>query len=294
MRSDRGERLPVWPEWCYLPLAGANAVVSGGGDRLGADDLAKVLDVSALAALAAWRMTKGLYRFDPDILGTLWDTPLTGDLPTDLLLRLAEWCVYVQTQGRAVMDKTLHGFYAHLEADPQGGRRELRLLLDYDAGLSPLPIHLVGSLAEGLEQTTREAELQAAQAGLDIGALRAQFDHHPGGRWAAEAAPLVSLLLYLCSDRPDLVGPGTPGNPQPRKIKGGPKLFAAPGVKTWDVAYRLGAAFRQAHFHTFLSGLRSGPRTRTLRWLPPVAVGFDPDGYAELPAVVRPVRGGRG
>ena len=108
-------------------------------------------------------------------------------------------------------------------------------------------------------------------------------------------------------------GPGEPGNPRPKKIKGGPKLFAAPGVRTWDVAYRLGAAFRQAraevsgegvgeggrtvrphwrnaHWHTFLSGSRSGPQTRTLKWLPPITVKFEPDEDAAPPAVVRQVR----
>jgi len=30
-REDRD--LPDWPEWCYCPLAGAYAVVSGGGSN---------------------------------------------------------------------------------------------------------------------------------------------------------------------------------------------------------------------------------------------------------------------
>ena len=45
-------------------------------------------------------------------------------------------------------------------------------LLDYEAGLSPLPIHLVGTLEQGLKQMTYEAELQAAQQGQDVNALR--------------------------------------------------------------------------------------------------------------------------
>lgn len=116
-------------------------------------------------------------------------------------------------------------------------------------------------------------------------------------------------MLYLCSERPDVGGLGTPGNPRPKKIKGGPKLFAAPGVRTWDVAYRLGAAFRQAraeasgeggrtvkphwrnaHWHTILSGPRSGPQTRTLKWLPPISVNFDPEAGGAPPAVARRVR----
>lgn len=314
MRANRGQGLPNWPDWCYVPFAGAYAVVSGGGDSRVAPE--KGMDIARLAALAAWRMTKGVYRFDHDIFEALWRTPLTGDLPSELLLRLPEWCVYIETQGRSVMGSPLHGFYAHLEHDANDNRRELRLLLDYEAGLSPLPIHLVGTLQQGLEQMTHEAELQAALQGNDVVALRAQLGYgvQTNSEWARAASPLVSLLLYLCSERPDIGGPQQPSNPRPKRVKGGERLFASPSIRTWDVAYRLGAAFRQAraegsasgeggtgrsvrphvrraHFHTFLSGPRSGPQTRTLRWLPPIPVKFNP--AEELPAVVRKVREGR-
>ena len=310
MRERRDVGLPEWPEWCYVPMAGAYAVVSGGGEkRIGPGELSRVQDVASLAALAAWRMTKGVYRFDADILAALWDTPLTGELPSELLLRLPEWCVYVEAP-RTVMGAPLYGFYAHVEQDANDGRRELRLLLDYEDGLSPLPIHLVGTLEQGLKQMTYEAELQAAQQGQDVNALRAQFGHDEAQnlRWAEQVAPLVSLLLYLCSERPDIAGKGAPGNPEPKRVKGGPRLFAAPGVKTWDVAYRLGAAFRRAggelgqatgeggrtvrahvrkaHWHTFLSGPRAGLRQRALRWLPPTPVAF---GDEDVPAVIRRV-----
>lgn len=318
MRADRGTSLPDWPEWCYVPLAGAYAVVSGGGDNRVAPE--RGADIGRLAALAAWRMTKGVYRFDEDILAELWGTPLTGELPSELLLRLPEWCVYIETGGREVMGAALHGFYAHLESDANDGRRELRLLLDYEAGLLPQPVHLVGTLEQGLEQTAHETELQAALQGHDVNTLRAQLGHtaSTNRQWAEATAPLISLLLYLCSERPDIGSHGRskgagarepmPGNPQPKRVKGGERLFAAAGVRTWDVAYRLGAAFRQAratqvgveggagrtvrphvrkaHYHLYWTGQR-GRQTSVLRWLPPITVKFDPE--AELPVVVRKV-----
>ena len=306
MRSRRGDDLPEWPEWVYVPVAGAYAIVSGGGSNR--VPLERVGDVAALSALGAWRMTKGTYRFDADIMGALWDTPLTGDLPAELLHRLPEWCVYIDV-GREVMGAPLHGFYAHLEEDANDRRRELRLLLDYETGLSPLPIHLVGTLAEGLTTLTHEAELQAALRGRDINVLRARLGYEPGhdAHWAGAVAPLVSLLLYLCSERPDITGDGKPGNPQPKRVKGGERVFASPGVKAWDVAYRLGAAFRQAraaqdeggeatgrtvrahvrraHYHLYRTG--KGRQQSVLKWLPPIPVAF---GDEELPAVVRRVK----
>lgn len=49
-REMRGKDFTDWPEWCFCPLAGAYAVVSGGGDnRLNPDT---VVDVSRVGALA--------------------------------------------------------------------------------------------------------------------------------------------------------------------------------------------------------------------------------------------------
>lgn len=316
MRAARGAELPDWPDWCYLPLSGAYAVVSDGGD---APPLARMADVAALGALGAWRMTKGIYRYDPDIQGALWGTPVTGELPGELLLRLPEWCVYIELAGREVLGERVHGFFAHLESDANDGRRELRLLLDTDAGLWPLPVHLGGTLEAGLAAVWSEAAVQAARHAARGFDLPARLIGDAADRAAGlerdlpgAIAPLVSLVLYLCSERPDIRGAGVPGNPAPKRVKGGERVFAAPGVRTWDVAVRLGEAYRRAnrevtpsegtgtraaprphvraaHWHTYRTG--KGRAERTLRWLAPVAVGVrDPDA---VPVVVRRVRGGQ-
>ena len=61
-RSDRGKsRVPDWPSWCFLPMAGWYSIVSACAqkDKL---PLELVWDVSRLAALGAWRITQGIYR----------------------------------------------------------------------------------------------------------------------------------------------------------------------------------------------------------------------------------------
>lgn len=124
-RKDLGD----WPAWCYCPLAGAYAVVSGGGDQVVPPG--RGLDVGVVGALAAWRATQGVYRIDPDLLPALWDTPVSGALPDDLLFRLPEWCVYVETShAPTIAGERLAGFFAHLEYDANGARAELRVLLD--------------------------------------------------------------------------------------------------------------------------------------------------------------------
>lgn len=110
-RQDR-EALGGWPEYVYCPLAGAYAVVSGGGNRRVAPE--KAPDIARVGALAAWRPTKQIYRFDPTLYDALWHSPLAGALPCELLRRMPAWCVYIEG-GEAALQHGLHGFFAHLE-----------------------------------------------------------------------------------------------------------------------------------------------------------------------------------
>ncbi len=311
-RAGRGPGFD-WPDWCYLPLAGAYATVSNGGPaRLSLDQIG---DVSRLGALSAWRMTQGIYRFDPAVYSAVIDTPVGGDLPCSILMQLPEWCVYIETPGMALSSGRLHGFWAHLEQDANTKAAELRLLLDQDEGLSPVPLHMgQWSLSEAIARAVDLATVHSLELGVPMSAGDARKE------WRSWAEPLLSLLLYLCSSAGDIRGRGVPGNPVPTKTRrGGVKLFAADGPKTWDVGVRMGAALREAyqvaqtqgdgdgtsprghvrraHWH----GFRSGPRLRDdgseipadqrkfdLRWLPPIAVNL-PDIDA-LPATIRPVK----
>lgn len=290
-RVDRGRDLPDWPEWCFCPLAGAYAIVSGGGDNRLGPELAG--DVGRLGALAAWRMTQGIYRFDPVLYDALVKTPISGDLPAELLYRLPEWCVYIETPGLGCM-----GVFVHLEHDGNTGRAELRLLVDDDRGLTPYPLHLgEWPLSEAVERAVAESRRQAVASGNTIAAVG--LSSAGVIESVADAvAPIVSMVLYLCSEQPDI--DGQPMNPQPKRTRHGWRLFPADNPRTWDVGVRLGAALRNAalqqdtgkpaaitgpgrtrprahvrvaHWHTYLTG--QGRINRVLRWIPPVPVNVD-------------------
>lgn len=297
-RAGRGRDLPAWADWCFCPLAGAYAIVSGGGpNRLSALD--QIADVSAIGALAAWRPTQGVYRYDNNVLTSLWATPLEGRLPDELFYRLPEWCVYVEAGGQVCLDGELYGFFAHMEWDANSGHPELRLLLDMESGLIPIPIHLGGGagIREALEATVFAARRHAADAGINASGLKMAW-----AQAGADAiAPLLSLLLYLCSQEPEIASarhPGeSPGNPAPKKIKGG-KIITPPasGPHLWRVGGNIGDQLRaasvavrrsderqtprphirRAHWHTYRVGARASYHLE-LRWVAPTLVSAKGD-----------------
>ena len=305
-----------WPTWCYLPIARWYAIAQQYWPN-GEPTVENIADVGRLAALGAWRVTQGIYRFDPDLYAALIATPLTGDLPDALLYRLPSWCVYMETPGLSFAGYPLLGVYAHLEQDARDGRSELRLLMDSDTELHlfPQPLRLGhGSLLASVQATIDFARQTAERRYPD---KLAAFDHAQPEQDAADLAPILSLLLYLCADEADYERPTRIKTARPKAL-GGKRIVIVPeNARYWDVGARIGAAlrkarqdadvstepagteptgherqrprphWRRAHWHMFWTGPLDGERTHRLKWLPPIAVGID--GHA-LPAAIHPVR----
>ena len=310
-RAGRGRDLPGWPDWCYLPLAGAYAIATGGRD----DVMPQGVDVAVIGALAAWRATQGVYRLHDELLDAVWETPV-DQMPAEVLYQLPEWCVYVETPGRAI-----DGFYAHLERDARDGRPELRLLLDAQGYLTPIPLHLTRpTLDECLAAAIEEARTQGERHGLlypDSSAL------DPGAiirDTLPILRPILSVILYICAaagERDIADGKGStrqPTRPGPVKTKRGLREFAPQAATAWNVGWRMGAALgaarrahdetadlqaaggthasprphiRRAHFHSFWSGPMDGERKLAVRWLPPIPVRLD---VGEIVPTVRTVQ----
>lgn len=318
---------PDWPRHVYLPLEHAGTIAAILLQAQGRVPTPATIAPLAcrISALSAWRMTQGIYRYDPALYAALVETPIEGDLPAHTLQRLPEWCVYVETPDMLAPTGAgparLHGVYAWLDRPLSSGHDILVLTLDAEGcALTPTHIPLVGSLQQACAQTL--AEWRDAYA-------RGNADRPPPPDWAEQMQrlmpPILSLLLYLCSEAPDLTRrgrPAAPANPVPvRTRRHGWRLFPAAGPVEWDVGVRIGAALRaayqreqtgqpaapsgrhvrphvrRAHWHTILSGPRkredgteipATERRRELRWMPPIPVAIDD--YDTLPATVRPVR----
>ena len=296
--------LPDWPDWCYVPVSGAHAVVSGGvNNRVPVNN---VPDIPRVAALGPWRVTKGVYRFHEEVARPLWESPLPGKLPTDVLQRLPEWCVYIELPEGFLADT--HGFFAHLEWDASDGHEELRLLFDVAVEdrevLLPLQIHLGHDLETGLRAMEEYALRTLREVGtINVDSLKGDLPTR--FTYLENISGCISLLLYLISARDtdlrDAKGTDAkPDNPTPKKTKKGLRLFPPTGPKVWEAGYRLGSFLakakseggggsgdgaeravtphiRRAHWHTYWTGPRKDPdrRAAVVKWLPPIRVGVD-------------------
>jgi hypothetical protein len=109
-------------------------------------------DLVAVAMLAAWRTTQGICVFNSDVQRDIWHTPVSGDIPSDVLFHLPEWCCFVSAPGRVFEEQVL-GFLVSLNSDSEGLPPELWLLAVYkeeDQGVEPLCLTLVGSFSDAI------------------------------------------------------------------------------------------------------------------------------------------------
>lgn len=245
--------------------------------------LARTLDIARVAALAAWRSTQGVYRFDATLLHELLATPLDGALPTEHLQRLPEWCIYVELGLSGIC-----GFFAHLEYDLKAQKPELMLLVDCPESLVPVAIRLDGTLNQALSSFVSHAEhAKAARGPASVGEV------------AHMVAPLVSVLLYLCAADAEMRPTRDPKRTHaPASVKRGKDgeayLPPAKRPEVWETGFNLGPALRDATARTGAEGPEQGPRGHIrrahwhsywrgsgderqleIRWLPPIAVKLE-------------------
>jgi hypothetical protein len=236
--------LADWPDWCWLPMAGAVAVVTSAHGP--------PADIARVAALAAWRLGRGVYVLDEDVAVDAVATAHQSEtIPADQILNgLPEFCCYLvlpEVPGRhpaaAVPPK---GLYVHLEADATTGRPELRLLLDQDGsweGLVSVIIYLdratlTTSAADVLAQARTSA---AGVAGTDLRAIPAAYTADPaqGLMWALGylAWPAVLALTEPTVHIVGLERPGErPQRARPVPVEAGrPQWRAAPEPRRWRV-----------------------------------------------------------
>ncbi len=286
-----------WPDWCFLPMDGWIAIARAGHEN--EPLIATTLRAAQISAPVTWSLTKGIFEFDPEVYTELMSSEFTGKLPSEVLLRLPYWCVYIKTPLLDDSGIEVEGFFAMLEFDYRRRWHELRLFLDKKDGspLAPFVMYL-GDLAidEALSRMLQQARWQMEKNKFDVSEERVEREFSSISSWVRRLLPLV---LYLCTDEPEVESPDVPDwqpqSPGLKKIRGEMRLMPSRKVHHFMVGRKTGDALRaarkqvhshdgrgvtphirRAHWHGFWTGPRKGPQAAdqkfVLRWLPPIFV----------------------
>lgn len=335
LRRELAERYE-WPSWCWLPMA--PVIVSALDStydlfKQKMNDVASFVNflssVVDIYVLSAWRVGQGIYRFDPDLYQALLRSDIDSSIPTNVLFRLPEYGIYVETPGMMINGERSHGFFVALsstmvpkakrgasqtEKSSELGENSLFMVFDIEKTNGVRKLSQMAylrlekpTLGEAIEDTFSVDNEQNAWNEMSRKLLMAYRDSFYGSKIIMA---LANLLLYLCSEQPDVMHhQGDPSlRPQrasPIKTKDGPRWIPPHAPTRWEVGLRMGAQLRlarearersagvpmgdgeevlrrrasprphlrRAHWHGYWLGGRQSPDRRfVLRWIPPVMV----------------------
>jgi hypothetical protein len=283
------------------------------------------MEASKIATLASWRLAKDIYIFDETVSEELWETPIDGAIPIDILHKLPTWCAYVAFPVPRIMEGgSVHGFFVHLN---YSSMPKLMLGLDYtsvDHIDSSSMLSFAVELQEGrslLECLTTMHETAKAKHGPPSLAVEAVVQPGEVIRWME---PLLSLTIYLCSASAEIRARdplrGLRQDHYTKKTRRGVRTFVPEQPQVWEVAYRIGATLRaataaasrstdnggthasprphirKAHWHSYWTGPKAAvgkapvpAREVVVKWIPPIAVAMGPDDET-IPTVHRVTR----
>jgi hypothetical protein len=273
----RAEQSRSWPGWCFVRRDELADIMESYLSPPSNDDqrMKHLARIRLATILAPWRVSKTVYRFDPDIYHALIRTSLRGNLPVELLFRLPEWAVYIETPGLETYFGTSQGFVASLNYSPRIDGQVTLSLLSFDGDDFMIEwlyvkdgITIEQSLAQSLERWhTMVGGMKLSRREEEL-SLKDVTSH---------VSQILNLLLYICqvnSEYRDVRSADgsnrLPGNPLPKKTKRGLRYFPPDNPTVWECGMRQGAELRRAISELSQSGLgtHSGPvpHTRVAHW----------------------------
>jgi hypothetical protein len=246
LRAQVAQRT-AWPSWSWLPnsIFVEDLLASNGIDINQTDDaeLEKYCRLAAaMTTVVNWLPGRTVVYYDTTLLESLASTPIEQPIPATVLYRLPAWGLYLDLPWLAPGA----GVFACL--DPGPDLHTTHVLLTY-----------TGVLAD---DAPREHELLLANDMVpdslsppfaDVSPGVAQFvpdelSSVVGMPWGRALATTVSMLLYLCSEGPDVRRVALPPGP-------GAQRAGANSTQALQVGWRMGAALRAAQrYHSATRG----------------------------------------
>lgn len=194
LRAERGRKLPDWPAWCYLPVAGVHALLA---QRLSPEMF--LGDIGPLAAVLAWRRSRCVFRFAPE------DHPspevLDALAPGRDFLNFPAFAAWIEPPPNWTRAQLRGGgaFLAHLEYDPESGQAELRFAFPSPSGFGAIEFEILcvylgyWDLSAALEAVLHENRRTARE-------LLTPGQGEVSGDGGFEPERLTTVMMALLSD----------------------------------------------------------------------------------------------
>lgn len=279
-----------WSKHCLIPACLVGEIFKKSHIRLKFRCTDGEIDSYALRfqALFAWGYTKGVYTFPKILQDELMKSP-PKHIPKNVLLRLPQYCLFVETHDYSIEGRNVKGFFASIDWTIDYSRVERnKLVIHYlfegskfmlETRTLKIPMNDDNDLFEDLEIIKDEASM--GKHNVDI---------------VNNLKEVIALLLYICSNEPEITNslqPGAlPSNPQPEYVKKHLTLRPVNKPRYWRVGYELGEKLKEAqkrstsdgpdhvkkahvrsgHWHGYWKGPRDGERQFFYRWLHPMLI----------------------
>lgn len=304
----RSDNKDSWPAWCFLPLNVWHELVLQAEPSLRQRPDAHKLGLvnafaNSLAAVGSWRPTQGIYVFDDEAFEAIGKSDIDAQIPVEQILHLPAWSVYIKW-----INDRYDGFFASLSYDLSDAKKYLELTFLHDSNdgaplprFVRIPLQKSMSLAVAIESFKLEI-LDTHQKNLITSALTKEYFDELR---VDDAAIAVTLLLYLCTGKPEIDGIQTVPSiyhPLEKQVKGGWRIFPPDQPKVHIVAEKIGYKLREykaknkitptnkkmpphirdGHFTRYWYGPRKSPhRCYDFVWIPPLPINLLDD-FEEL------------
>lgn len=218
----------TWDPRTFVPVITTGALLR---ERDGQSAEASLLHAPEVTVINAWRYSKHVIRIDEDVLARLRRSRLLGRLPTSLP-GLRGYATYIPVPG-GLSHPSQTGFFVAI--DEVEGQPRLLLLIEQrlhgDHLLAPISLPLGGDVQAELEAMTRQGTTNFTSADVS--------------RVAQDINLALMCVAYVGSPKTQLLGPGTPTLPKPRRGKGGKEELVEPGhTPIWEAGVDTGNQLR--------------------------------------------------
>lgn len=184
---------------CYVPIGACLAISGKNGNNV-----QSVYDAQLMAAAAAWRIHKQIYRFTPEMQDMLMKQNGGNDMvvPVQALDNIPYQCIYIKLNS----DNGTDGFFVHFESDVNTGGLELRLLLVSDNNIcQPLILHLnenetIKNCVEKMLDESKRNGMNFEEAVKTLGIGQEGYIQE----YASMVEPYLQLVLYICAENKEV------------------------------------------------------------------------------------------